>query len=199
MKVYPNLIKDLLITYPNQVWQADITYVRLKHGFVYLAVIIDCFTKRIKGWALSQSLEADFCVQALNQALRSVSAADLAGLIHHSDQGVQYASDDYSQILKSHQIRISMSAKGAPYDNSFIESFFASLKKEEVYLKEYLDFNEAKKNIKQFIEKVYDKKRIHSSLDYLTPYEFETNYQGQINHQLNHQGIPLLLKPILNP
>lgn len=197
LRTYPNIIRDILINHPDQVWQADITYVRLNYGFVYLAAIIDCFTKRIKGWALSQRLETDFCVQSLKQAIKSIRGkSELSRLIHHSDQGVQYASNNYVKVLKENQIQISMSNKGAPQENSFVESFFATLKKEEVYLKEYLDFKDVQSNIKEFIEKVYDKKRIHSSIDYLTPAEFEKGYQ--FKNKLNHHSIPLLSNPVLD-
>ena len=166
---YPNLIQNLAITTINQVWGADITYIRLKKGFVYLAVIIDFYSRKIKGWALSKNLDASLTIKALNQALsRNPKPA-----IHHSDQGVQYCDKAYVEILKEAAILISMSDKGNPYQNNITESFFKTLKYNEVYLNEYDDFEEAYSNIEKFIEVVYQKKRLHSSLGYLPPEEFE--------------------------
>ena len=166
---YPNLIQNLAITTINQVWGADITYIRLKKGFVYLAVIIDFYSRKIKGWAFSKNLDASLTIKALNQALsRNPKPA-----IHHSDQGVQYCDTAYVEILKEAAILISMSDKGNPYQNNITESFFKTLKYNEVYLNEYDDFEEAYSNIEKFIEVVYQKKRLHSSLGYLPPEEFE--------------------------
>ena len=160
---YPNLIQNLAITFINQVWGADITYIRLKKGFVYLAVIIDFYSRKIKGWALSKNLDASLTIRALNQALsRNPKPA-----IHHSDQGVQYCDKEYVEILKEAAILISMSDKGNPFQNNITESFFKTLKYNEVYLNEYDDFEEAYSNIEKFIEVVYQKKRLHSSLGYL--------------------------------
>jgi len=167
---YPNLIKDLVITTINQVWGADITYIRLKKGFVYLAGIIDFYSRKIKDWALSKNLDASLTIKALNQAL----ARNPRPAIHHSDQGVQYCEKEYVEILKEAAIQISMSDKGNPYQNNITESFFKTLKYNEVYLNEYDDFEEAYSNIEKFIEVAYQKKRLHSSLGYLPPEEFES-------------------------
>ncbi len=167
---YPNLIKNLAITTINQVWGADITYLRLKKEFVYLAVVIDFYSRKIKGWVLSKSIDASLTIKALNQALSRNAKPD----IHHSDQGVQYCDKDYVQILKEAGVLISMSDKGNPYQNNITESFFKTLKYNEVYLNEYDSFEEACSNIGNFIEIVYQKKRLHSSLGYLPPEEFET-------------------------
>jgi transposase InsO family protein len=160
---YPNLIKDLIISTINYVWGANITYIRLKKEFVYLAVIIDFFSRKIKGWALSKSLSASLTIEALNKAL----ARNPSPAIHHSDQGVQYCSGDYLKILKERAIQISMSDKSNPFQNNITESFFKTLKYNEVYLNEYDSFEEALSNIENFIEIVYQKKRLHSSLGYL--------------------------------
>jgi transposase InsO family protein len=169
---YPNLIKELTITEPNCVWGADITYIRLTHGFVYLAAIIDFYTKKIRGWELSKHLDASLTIKALNKAL----AFNPEPKIHHSDQGVQYCDYGYTQILKDREIQISMSDKGNPCQNNITESFFKTLKYNEVYLNEYESFEEAQSNIENFIEIVYHKKRLHSSLGYLPPEEFEQQY-----------------------
>jgi len=166
---YPNLIQNLAITFINQVWGADITYIRLKKGFVYLAVIIDFYSRKIKGWALSKNLDVSLTIRALNQAL----SRNPKPVIHHSDQGVQYCDKEYVEILKEAAILISMSDKGNPFQNNITESFFKTLKYNEIYLNEYDDFEEAYSNIEKFIEVVYQKKRLHSSLGYLPPEEFE--------------------------
>lgn len=169
---YPNLIKKLTITEPNCIWGADITYIRLTHGFVYLAAVIDFYTKKIRGWELSKHLDAGLTIVALNKAL----ANNPKPKIHHSDQGVQYCDYGYVWILRDREIQISMSDKGNPYQNNITESFFKTLKYNEVYLNEYESFEEAQSNIEHFIEIVYHKKRLHSSLGYLPPEEFERNY-----------------------
>jgi len=166
---YSNLIKKLTITEPNYVWGADITYIRLTNGFVYLAAIIDFFTKKIRGWVLSKHLDASLTIKALSKAL----ATNPKPKYHHSDQGVQYCDYDYVGILKENEIQISMSDKGNPYQNNITESFFKTLKYNEVYLNEYESYEEALSNIENFIEVVYHKKRLHSSLGYLPPEEFE--------------------------
>lgn len=177
---YPNLIKNLVITTLNQIWGADITYIRLKRGFVYLAVIIDFYSRKIKGWALSKNLTDDLTIEALNQSLTK----NPFPVIHHSDQGVQYCSGDYVKILKEHCIQISMSDKGNPYQNNITESFFKTLKYNEVYLNEYESFEEALSNIENFIEIVYQRKRLHSSLGYLPPAEFEEKFLAQQSKEL---------------
>ncbi len=169
---YPNLIKEMPITDINQVWGADITYIRLNKGFIYAAAIIDFFSRKIRGWSISKNLDHNLILKALDTAL----AVNSAPFIHHSDQGVQYCSLEYTAKLKENNIQISMSDKGNPYQNSITESFFKTLKYNEVYLNEYENFEEAKANIKNFIEKVYNEKRLHSSLGYLPPEEFEKQF-----------------------
>lgn len=177
---YPNLIQNLAINTINQVWGADITYIRLKREFIYLAVIIDFYSRKIKGWCLSKNLDASLTMTALKRAL----CQNPRPAIHHSDQGVQYCAIEYTQILKENSIQISMSDKGNPYQNNITESFFKTLKYNEVYLNEYDDFEEAHSNIENFIEIVYQKKRIHSSLDYLPPAEFEEKFLTEQQKQL---------------
>jgi len=171
--VYPNLIRDIDIVRPNQIWASDITYIRLVKGFVFLAVIIDLFTRRCIGWELSRRLDNRLALNALRMALRNREGENLEDLIHHSDKGVQYTSAEYVMCLKERNIRISMSRTGNPYDNAYAESFFKTLKVEEVYLNEYETFRDALENIGRFIEEVYNKKRLHSSLGYKSPIEFE--------------------------
>lgn len=168
---YPNLLKLTQITRPDQVWQVDITYVRLPGGFCYLAALLDSYSRFCVGWHLSRGMDTKLTLAALEMALSRRQPAP--GLVHHSDRGVQYASTEYVMRLQQAGIQISMSAKGNPYDNAKAESFFKTLKAEEVYLKEYQNFAEAQQNIGPFIEAVYNKKRLHSALGYLPPAEFE--------------------------
>ncbi len=165
---YPDLLKDLEVSRINQVWAADITYIRLLKQYVYLAVIIDIFSRKCVGWELGKNLNAQLTLNALRKALK-----DRKPLIHYSDQGVQYASNEYVSCLEEHSIQISMSRKGNPYDNAFVESFIGTLKTEEVYLNEYETFSDALSNIGKFIEDVYNRKRLHSSLGYKSPEDFE--------------------------
>lgn len=176
---YPNLLKSAQITRVDQVWQGDITYIRLPGGFCYLAALIDSYSRFCVGWHLSKDIDTKLTLAALEMALARRQPA--AGLIHHSDRGVQYASSEYVMRLQQAQIQISMSAKGNPYDNAKAESFFKSLKAEEVYLKEYQNFAEAQQNIGPFIEAVYNQKRLHSALGYLPPAEFEASLSGRIS------------------
>lgn len=169
---YPNLVKELDITYPDHVWVSDITYIRLQKDFVYLAVIMDVFTRAFRGWSLSRSLDQELTLTALRNAL-----AAHVPTIHHSDQGVQYAANDYVGLLKSHDIQISMAAVGKAEENGYAERVIRTIKEEEVDLSEYLDFADAARQIGHFIEDVYLTKRIHSSLGYLTPAEFERAYR----------------------
>lgn len=173
LPVYPNLAKDLEVTGVNQLWVADITYVQLPNGFVYLAVVIDVFSRRCVGWQLSRNIDAQLCLDALQKAFEVRKGTSLSGLVHHSDQGVQYASILYTDALRDRDVQISMSRKGNPYDNAFAESFMKTLKAEEVYVNEYASFQDAKENMQEFIEVVYNKKRLHSSLGYKPPAEFE--------------------------
>ena len=171
---YPNLIADLVVEHPDQVWQADITYIRLPTGFVYLACLLDSYSRRCIGWALSRSIDTDLTLAALEMAVTTRQPEP--GLIHHSDQGVQYASAAYVARLEQAGARISMAATGNPYENAKAEIFFKTLKREEVYLQDDQTFQEAEANLKQFIEDVYNRKRLHSSLGYLPPDEFEAAY-----------------------
>lgn len=172
--VYPNLYQNQCPTAPNQIWVADITYIRLRLGFIYLAVILDAFSRKAIGWALSKSLEATLVIEALQKALADRQPPP--GLIHHSDRGVQYACHEYTALLKQHGVQISMSRKGNPYDNAVAESFFKTLKKEEVYLSDYRTAEEARRNIQHFIDQIYNPKRLHSSLGYVPPDEYELQY-----------------------
>lgn len=170
LKVYPNLAKDLVIERPDKLWCADITYIRILTGFVYLAAIIDAFSRYIVGYAIGKTLAAKLPLEALKMAIRSRNTDNL---IHHSDKGIQYCSYEYVELLEAHQIKISMTAKASPYDNATIESFFRTLKVEEVYLWEYETYRDVIERIPYFIEDVYNSKRLHSSLGYMPPEEFE--------------------------
>jgi putative transposase len=171
LPVYPNLAREITPTATNQLWVADITYIRLRAEFVYLAVVLDAFSRRVIGWALGRTLEAELAVTALRMAL--VERRPLPGLVHHSDRGVQYASHGYTETLKQHHVTVSMSRKGNPYDNAACESFMKTLKHEEVHRNEYRDFEDARSSIGEFLERVYNRKRLHSALGYLPPAEFE--------------------------
>jgi transposase InsO family protein len=179
-RIYPNLAKDLIVIGLNQLWVSDITYVRLPHGFAYLATIEDVFSRKCIGWALGRVIDTALTLDALNMAIEKRWDMDLSNLIHHSDQGVQYASDAYTEMLNQFGIKISMSRRGNPYDNAFAESFNKTLKVEEVYINEYETFEDALKNIKHFIEVVYNKKRLHSSIGYVPPEEFEKEVLAKI-------------------
>ncbi len=168
---YPNLIKDTKLDRLDQVWISDITYVRLPTTFCYLAAILDAYSRRCIGWHLSRQIDTSLTLWALEMALAARRPA--MGLIHHSDQGVQYACAEYVERLEEAGAQISMASVGNPYENAKAESFFRTLKMEEVYLKDYRDFEEAQENIAEFIEEIYNEKRLHSSLGYLPPVEFE--------------------------
>lgn len=173
LPVYPNLAREISPQRVNQLWVADITYIRLRTEFVYLAVVLDAFSRRVIGWALGGSLGAELALSAAKMALRQRRPEP--GCVHHSDRGVQYASRDYTDLLKEHHIQISMSRKGNPYDNAACESFMKTLKYEEVYRTEYRDLNDAYSQIGDFLEQVYNRRRLHSALGYLPPAEFEQN------------------------
>jgi putative transposase len=171
LAVFPNLMPGIELTTINQVWVADITYIRLRQEFVFLAAILDSFSRRVIGWALEQNLQAALCLKALEQALRQRQVKP--GLVHHSDRGVQYCSKEYVETLARHEIRGSMSRQGNPYDNARMERFWKTLKYEQVYREEYKSLEQARSNIRKFIERIYNKRRLHSALGYRPPAEFE--------------------------
>ena len=176
-KVYPNLARDLVPTGVDQLWRADIAYIRLREEFVFLAVVLDAFSRRAIGWALDRNMEDELTLTALRMALAHRSIQP--GLVHHSDRGSQYASNDYTDLLKSHGIDISMSRKANPWDNAACESFMKTLKYEEVLRNEYRDLAEARASIREFLEKIYNRKRLHSALGYVPPAEFEAQLAAQ--------------------
>ncbi len=178
-RVYPNLAKDLVVTRLNQLWVADITYVHLRRAFVYLAVVLDAFSRRAIGWALRQQLDAPLSMEALAMALRTRTVEP--GLVHHSDRGIQYAAGEYIALLEQHHIAISMSRRGNPYDNAKAESFMKTLKHEKVLVNEYDVFDDALSNIGHFIGIVYNTKRLHSALNYRPPVEFEALCESQLS------------------
>lgn len=179
--VYPNLVRGMVLTGLDQLWVADITYIRLLTEFVFLAVILDAYSRRVIGWALDRTLEDELTLAALRMAL--ARRVVQSGRIHHSDRGTQYASNDYTELLKAQRIDISMSRKGNPWDNATCESFMKTLKYEEVHRNEYRDLAEARASIHQFLEKVYNQKRLHSALGYVPPAEFEANLAAQKNEE----------------
>jgi putative transposase len=171
-RVYPNLARSMVVRDINQLWVADITYVRLQQEFIYLAVILDVYSRRVIGWSLSRQLDSEFAQEALEMAL--TRRRPPVGLVHHSDRGVQYACADYVKRLESHEITISMSRPGNPYDNAWAESFMRTLKVEEVDGRRYRNFDHAKSCIGTFIEEIYNQQRLHSALEYRSPLEFES-------------------------
>ena len=176
-KVYPNLAGRMVLTGMDQLWIADITYIRLRDEFVYLAVILDAYSRRVIGWALDKNMEDELTLSALRMAISRRVVEP--GLVHHSDRGSQYASGDYTDLLKENGIIISMSRKGNPWDNAACESFMKTLKYEEVHRNEYRDLAEARSAIRKFLEKVYNQKRLHSALGYVPPAEFEAFAEQQ--------------------
>ena len=176
-KIYPNLARHMVLTNVDQLWVADITYIRLQEEFVFLAVILDAYSRRVIGWALDRTIEDDLTLSALRMALAQRMIEP--GLVHHSDRGSQYASGDYTDLLKHNGIQISMSRKGNPWDNAACESFMKTLKYEEVHRNEYRNLVEARSEIREFLEKIYNQKRLHSALGYMPPAEFESNLAAQ--------------------
>lgn len=190
LPIYQNLAAKLTVDGLDQLWVSDITYIRLANEFVYLAVVLDAFSRRVLGWHLSRRLDAGLTVAALDMALQSRQPAFASGLVHHSDRGVQYAAAEYTEILCRNGIQISMSRVGNPYDNAKAESFMKTLKYEQVYLCEYRNLAEARAGIGGFIECVYNQKRLHSSLGYLPPAEFEALYRQPETNQRNEKDTP---------
>jgi transposase InsO family protein len=174
-RIYPNLARDMVLTAPDQLWRADITYVRLREEFVFLAVVLDAYSRRVIGWALDRTMEDQLTLTALRMALSRRTVQP--GLVHHSDRGSQYASNGYTDLLKANGIDISMSRKGNPWDNAACESFMKTLKYEEVLRNEYRNLPEVRASIAEFLEKVYNQKRLHSALGYLPPAEFEAQHR----------------------
>lgn len=171
LPVYPNLPPGMEVTGINQLWIADITYIRLEEEFVYLAVVLDAYSRRVIGWKVDDTMAESLTLAALQMALREREVRP--GLVHHSDRGVQYASGSYTQLLKDHGVTISMSRKANPWDNAACESFMKTLKYEEVHRTEYRNLADARARIGQFLESIYNDRRLHSSLDYQSPTEFE--------------------------
>lgn len=173
---YPNLVDELQLERPDQVWVADITYIRLQKEFIYLAVLMDVFTRCIRGWHLDRSLDQSLTQEALCKALETHCPE-----IHHSDQGVQYAANRYVELLQGHAVQISMAEVGEPTQNGYAERLMRTIKEEEVDLSDYEDYHHAYQQIGQFLEDVYMRKRVHSSLKYLTPAEFEAAWLSKQN------------------
>lgn len=177
-RVYPNLARHMVFNAVNQLWVSDITYVRLQREFIYLAVILDVYSRRVVGWSISRQINRSFALEALASALKQRRPAP--GLIHHSDRGVQYACIEYIQLLEAHGIISSMSRPGNPYDNAWAESFMKTLKAEEVDGRRYRNFEDARNSIGRFIEDVYNTQRLHSALNYSSPVEFETEVDSPL-------------------
>ena len=194
LSVYPNLLKGVEINGLNQAWLTDITYIRVRHGFVYLAAVLDACSRKVIGYAVSDRLDTALTLAALRMAIERRKPA--AGVIHHSDQGVQYASHEYIEELKTHGFQISMSRKGNPYDNAMMESFFKTLKYEEVNLCEYETITDVRHSISHFIEQVYNRKRLHSAIGLRPPDEYENLLlTGKQMEQLRQELLTLSVQP----
>lgn len=183
--VYENLLKGKVVTNINQVWVSDITYIRIVNGFVFLAVIIDLYSRKVVGWAISKRIDGQLTLNALQMAIQRRNPPE--GMMHHSDRGVQYLCEDYVALLKENGFQISCSRKGNPYDNAFAESFMKTLKYEEVYLWAYETYLDVIERLPYFIEEVYNRKRLHSSLGYLSPEVFEKQIDS-VNEKTNNGG-----------
>jgi putative transposase len=175
LEVYLNLARRMKLTGINQLWVADITYLRLKNEFVYLAVVLDGYSRKVVGWSLDRSLASGLAVAALEKAI--ALRQPLPGLVHHSDRGVQYASEEYVAVLEKHGMIPSMSRPANPYDNASCESFVKTLKREEIYANQYHDLEDLRAHIEEFIENYYNRQRLHSALGYCSPEEFEQQIQ----------------------
>jgi transposase InsO family protein len=186
--IYPNLVAGREMTAPNQVWVADITYLHLREEFIFLAVILDVFSRRVVGWELGESLQTSLVLAALNRAVADRSLP--AGIIHHSDQGVQYASAELVDRLLALGFQISMSRKAAPWENGYAESFMKTLKAEEVTMKQYRDLEEARRSLGNFLDEVYNQRRLHSALGYLPPAEFERDWHEQNKKEAAPRQLP---------
>jgi len=184
---YPNLIKGRNINHLNQVWLANITYIRIRTGFVYLAAILDACSRKVIGHAISTSLDTGLVLKALKMAVAKRRPGP--SVIHHSDQGIQYASSEYVDELQRYGFQISMSGKGNPYENAMMESFFKTLKYEEVYLWEYETYQDVIARLPYFLEEVYNRKRIHSAIGYRSPDDFEELWFNQENTVLPSQSL----------
>jgi transposase InsO family protein len=169
--IHPNLARNMVLAAPNQLWVADITYIRLAGAFIYLAVILDAFSRRVVGWEVDRSMTTNLVLSALRKALAGRSLP--GDVVHHSDRGVQYCSGEYVKLLEEHGFAISMSRRGNPWDNARCESFMKTLKAEEVYLKQYRDIDDARANLTVFLDQVYNRQRLHSALQYRSPEAFE--------------------------
>jgi putative transposase len=171
LEVYLNLAKRMKLTAPNQLWVADLTYIRLPREFVYLAVVLDAWSRRVVGWALDRSLAARLAITALERAI--AARQPQPGLVHHSDRGIQYASHDYIELLHQHSMTPSMSRPANPYDNATCESFMKTLKQEEIYCRDYGNLEDLETHVEDFLDRYYNRQRLHSALGYRTPVEFE--------------------------